>query len=57
MTDDKTSFLICVAGTVKYGQERSFKTFNQTFVVSKIEDKLKIISDTLRIGEDIGGRR
>ena len=51
MTQNKTSFLIGVSGTVKHGERAPFKNFNQHFVVSKIDDKLKIISDTVRITE------
>lgn len=57
MTDNKTSFLIGIAGTVKYGDRSPYKNFNQHFVVSKIDDKLKIISDTIRISEAPDQRR
>merc|ERR1712130_286376 len=50
MTDGTTSFLIGVSGSVKF-DKKSYLNFNQHFVVSKIDNKLKIISDTNRLCE------
>lgn len=46
------TFLIQVSGTVKF-QDKSPKSFQQTFMVTAQGDKWKIVSDCFRLQEPI----
>ncbi|XP_020296190.1 NTF2-related export protein-like [Pseudomyrmex gracilis] len=43
-------FLVKVGGQVKY-EEKSFTTINQTFLITAIDDKWKIVNDCFRMQE------
>ncbi|XP_011858193.1 PREDICTED: NTF2-related export protein-like isoform X1 [Vollenhovia emeryi] len=44
------TFLVKIGGQVKY-DDRNFKPFNQTFLVTAVGDKWKIVSDCFRAQE------
>lgn len=44
------TFLIKVGGQVKY-EEKNVKSFNQTFLITAVGDKWKIVSDCFRTQE------
>lgn len=46
------TFMIQVSGSVKY-QDKTPKTFQQTFIVTAQGDKWKIVSDCFRIQEPL----
>ncbi|XP_014484145.1 PREDICTED: NTF2-related export protein [Dinoponera quadriceps] len=47
------TFLIKVGGHVKY-EEKNAKSFNQTFLITAVGDKWKIVSDCFRTQEIMG---
>ncbi|XP_017778027.1 PREDICTED: NTF2-related export protein [Nicrophorus vespilloides] len=50
------TFLIQVSGHVKY-QNKSAKTFQQSFVVTALGDKWKIVSDCFRLQEPLSAEK
>ncbi|XP_070151755.1 NTF2-related export protein isoform X1 [Polyergus mexicanus] len=50
---NQLTFLVKVGGQVKY-EEKSPKPFNQTFLITAMGDKWKIVSDCFRMQELLG---
>ena len=47
-TGGKKTILLLVTGTVKYGSEQ-LKAFHQTFTIANMDQKWKILSETIRL--------
>lgn len=48
-TNGKKTILVVVTGTVKYESEKKLKGFHQTFTIVNMDQKWKIMSETIRL--------
>lgn len=49
------TILIQTSGTIKIDKERSSRAFQQTFLITAVESKWKIVTDTFRLQDGICG--